>query len=132
MFLLTAMVRLGPPLGTKGVTMQPNRSRRRLAGPCAVVTALAVTCVVCSREPPELPPGSVPSPTASQPPAALASPPPAALAHPAPTLAASALPSTTREPGLLISDPAELIILERQGLSFGRQLGTRRTRVSSW
>jgi hypothetical protein len=36
--------------------------------------------------------------------------------------AASAPPSTTREPGLLISDPAELIILERQGLSFGRQL----------
>lgn len=119
------------PLGTKGVAMQPNRSRRRLAGPCAVVTALAFTCVVCSREPLELPPGSVPSPTASQPPAArvspppaaLAPPPPAALAPPAPTLAASALPSTTREPGLLISDPAELIILERQGLSFGRQLG---------
>jgi hypothetical protein len=45
------------------------------------------------------------------------------LAPPAPTPAASAPPSTTRERGLLISDPAELIILERQGLSFGRQLG---------
>lgn len=95
--------------------MQPNRSRARLAGPPAVATALAFTCVVCSREPLELPPTSAPSPTASQP--------PAALAPPAPTPAASVPPSTTREPGLLISDPAELIILERQGLSLGRQLG---------
>jgi hypothetical protein len=72
-------------------------------------------CFVCSREPRELSPTSAPSPTASQPPAALA-PPASAPAAPAP-------PSTTREHGLLISDPAELVILERQGLSLGRQLG---------
>jgi hypothetical protein len=96
--------------------MQPNRPRARLAGPSAVATALAFTCVACSREPLELPPASAPGPTASQPPAALAPPVPAAPAVPA-------SPSNIREPGLLISDPAELIILEQQGLSFGRQLG---------
>jgi hypothetical protein len=103
--------------------MQPNRPRARHAGPCAVATALALACVVCSREPRELPPASAPSTTASQAPAALPPPAPAALSPPAPTPAASAPPSTTREPGLLISNPAELILLERQGLSFGRQLG---------
>ena len=103
--------------------MQPNRSRARLAGSRAVAAALAFTCIVCSRKPRELPPASAPNPTTIQPPDALAPPEPAALAPSAPTPAGLAPPSPTREPGLLIAEPAELILLEQQGLSLGRQLG---------
>jgi hypothetical protein len=100
--------------------MKPNRSRVLLTGPPALALALAFTCVACSREPSGLPPAG-----AHQLPVAGMPSPPAALAPPAHTRtsAASGRPSTTPEHGLLISDPAELIILERQGLSFGRQLG---------
>jgi len=111
------------PGRTKDAAMRRNRSRARLAGPRAVAIALTFTCVACSREPVERPPASAPSPEANQPPAAPVPPAPDALPPPAPAPAASTPPSITREPGLLISDPAELIILEQQGLSFGRQLG---------
>lgn len=94
--------------------MQSNRSIACLIEQLAVATVLVCTCAVCSRESRQLPPAGAPS-AASQATATLAS------AAPAPSAPASA--AIKREPGLMISDPAELIILEQQGLSFGRQLG---------
>lgn len=95
--------------------MQPNRSRARLSRTRVIATTLAFTCAACSSEPSERPPPSLPSLAESQL--------PAAQAPPSPAPAAQAPPSQARELTMLLSDPAELIILERQGLSFGQQLG---------
>lgn len=102
--------------------MQPNDFRARLSGARAITTALAVTCLACTREPPKPPPAGASSPATN----ALAGTPAtlAVVAPPAPARVPAAFTPrpANREPRLLISDPVELIALEQQGLSFGQQL----------